>query len=114
MEIPGAGELNRRIEFFENVTINNTAGEPIDTPSSLGKRWAKRVDAVGSEDDQGRLVGLGVCRFQVRFDATLYAKGSKMFIKDFENENWEVAGPPRILDGMKRYMEFKCRRRGED
>lgn len=114
MDIPNAGELNRRIEFFENVTVTNTAGEPIETPNSLGKRFAKRVDATGSEDDDGRLIGLGVCRFQVRFDATLFTKGSKLFIQDFENGKWEVAGPPSLMDGRKRYMEFKCRKRGEN
>lgn len=113
-DIPHSGELNRRIEFFENTTLTNTAGESIETPSTLGKRWAKRVDATGSEDDDGRLIGLGVCRFQTRFDAALFAKGSKLFIRDFEDGNWEVAGPPRLMDGRRRYMEFKCRKRGED
>lgn len=112
--IPYAGELNRRIEFFENTTATNAAGESVETPVSLGKRFAKRVDATGGEEEDGRLIGLGVCRFQVRFDATLFAKGSQLFIKDFEDDQWEVAGPPRLMDGRRRFMEFKCRRRGED
>lgn len=109
---PFAGELTRRIEFFENVTVTNTAGEPIQTPQSLGKRWAKRVDATGTQEDDGRIIGLGVCRYLVRFDSELFSKGSALLIKDFEDEYWQVAGPPSIHGGRKRYMEFKCRKRG--
>lgn len=112
--LPFSGELTRRIEFFEKTWTKNLAGESVPANLSLGKRWAKRIDAAGSEEEDGRIIGLGVCRFITRFDATLFSKGGALVILDFENDEWEVSGPPNIIDGRRRYMEFKCRRRGDN
>ncbi len=112
-DVPYSGQMNRRVEFFENTTVNNSTGEPIDTENSLGSRFVKRVDAVGGEEEDGRLVGLAVCRFQMRYDNAIWAKGSTLFIRDFDGD-WEATGSPRLLEGRKRYMEFKCRKRGQN
>jgi hypothetical protein len=112
-DVPYSGQLNRRVEFFENTTVKNSSGEPIETEQSLGSKFVERLDAVGNEEEDGRLVGLAVCRFRMRFNASIFGKGSALFIRDFDGD-WEAAGSPRLLDGRKRYMEFKCRKRGEN
>lgn len=106
-----AGQMNRRVEFFENTTQKNASGEPIETEVSLGVRFVKRLDANGSEEEEGRLVALALCRFQMRFNADLFTKGATLFVRDFDGD-WEVIGMPRLLSGRKRYMEVKCRKRG--
>lgn len=108
-----SGQLNRRVGFYENTVSKNDSGESVETEQLLKERFVKRVDAIGSEDEDGRLLALAVCRFQMRFDKDIAAKASQLFIRDFDGD-WQVVGPFSLLDGRRRYMELKCRKRGED
>lgn len=108
-----SGQMNHRVEFFENTVESNASGESIATKTPLGAKMVERVDAAGNEDNDGRLIGLGVCRFRMRFDADIAAKASQLIITDFDGD-WDVVGPMRLLDGRKRYMELRCRKRGEN
>lgn len=109
-----AGQLNRRVEFFEDTTTVNDSGESLETKSSLGHRMVKRIDAVGNEDDNdGRLLGLAVCRFQMRFDPDLAAKATRLTVTDFDGD-WDVVSPMKLMEGRRRYMELRCRKRGQD
>jgi len=108
-----SGEMTAQVEFFENQVAKNSSGEAIDTRVSLGKRHVKRLDAVGSEDADGSVLGLSVCRFQMRYEPALALKASTLEVDDFDG-TWSVIGPMVLLDGRRRYMEIKCRKRGED
>lgn len=113
-DIVYAGQMNRQVELFENTAATNDSGESISEKSSLGKRMVKRIDALGKEEEaDGRLLGLAVCRFQMRFDTEIAAKASQLIVSDFDGD-WDVVGPMRLLDGRKRYMELRCRKRGEN
>lgn len=112
MKLVYSGQMNAQIEFFENTTVNNAAGEPLETRVSLGKRRAKRLDAIGNQDDEGAVTGLAVCTYQMRYENSLAAKASTLEIDDFDG-TWEVIGPMRLLEGGRRYMELRCRKRGE-
>ena len=109
---PLAGEMNSRITFFENTTAKSASGVVGKvTLNELGTRSAKREDAFSSEDIEGRVQGVDTVTFQVRFDATLFGKGAKLIVRDFDGD-FEVIGRPRIMSGQKRYMEFKAQKRG--
>jgi len=107
-----SGQLNARVEFFENTNTSNDSGEVIESKTSLGFKMTHRIDAVGDEDNDGRLLGLSVCRFQLRFDAAIFTKASELMITDFDGD-WDVVGPARLLDARRRYIELRCRKRGE-
>lgn len=108
-----SGEMDAQVEFFENTTVKNEFGEAIETRVSLGKRRVKRIDAVGSQDEDGTLLGLSVCKFQMRFENIFALKSSTLQIDDFDG-TWEVVGPMRLIDTRRRFMELRCRKRGED
>ncbi len=117
-----SGRLNRKVEFFENVTSKDQSGESIEVENLLKSRMVHRIDAVGDESAAGdsaygigggRLLALAVCKFQMRFDKDIAAKASRLFIRDFDGD-WQVVGPFRLLDSRRRYIELRCRKRGED
>lgn len=112
METVRNGEMNSQVEFFENTSTKNQYGESIEEKVSLGKRHVKRIDALGGQETDGTVVGLAVCRYQMRYENALAAKASTLEIVDFDG-TWEVAGPFRLLEGSRRYMELRCRKRGE-
>lgn len=108
-----SGQLNSRVEFFENTSVSNEAGESVVQKTSIGSRMVKRVDALGGEEEDGRLIGLQVCRFQMRYDNEIFAKSSTLIVTDFDGD-WLVVAPASLLSGRRRYMELKCRKRGEN
>ncbi len=105
------GQLNRRVSFYEPVTTKNSQQEAIETPSLIGKFSVKRIDAVGGEEEDGRLIGLGVCRYQMRYNSEIFAKASSLFITD-DDGDWDIVGPGIKMEGRNRFMELKCRKRG--
>ena len=107
-----SGQMNSLVEFFENTTVKNSAGEAEETRSSLGKRHVQRLDATGSQDQDGTVIGLAVCRYRMRYENSIALKASTLEIDDFDG-TWEVVGPMQLLEGSRRYMELKCRKRGE-
>lgn len=106
-----SGQMTAQVEFFENTTVKNQYGEAIETRQSLGKRHVKRLDAAGTQVEDGSLIGLGVCAFQMRYENALFTKAAELEVDDFDG-TWEAVGPARLLGGHRRYMEIKCRRRG--
>jgi hypothetical protein len=107
-----SGQMNAQVEFFEINTTNNAAGEPQETRVSIGKRRVKRIDAVGAQEEDGAVLSLAVCRYQMRYESVFALKASQLQIDDFDG-TWEVVGPMRLLEGGRRYMELRCRKRGE-
>lgn len=107
-----SGQMNRRVSFYKDVNAKNAQGESINTPTFLSTRFAERIDAVGNDDTDGKLLSLAVCRYRMRFDGVIAANASALTIKDFDGD-WDVVGPVSLLGGRKRYMELKCRKRGE-
>lgn len=112
MQIVYSGEMNSQVEFFEITTVKNDSGEPQETRVSLGKRHVKRLDAAGSQEVDGAVIGLAVCTYQMRYENTLAVKISTLEIDDFDG-TYEVVGPMQLLNGNRRYMQIKCRKRGE-
>ncbi|WP_435624477.1 phage head completion protein [Flagellimonas sp.] len=112
MKLPTAGEMNAKVEFFENTESINSSGELTDTETTLGTRFVKRTDSNGAEEMDGRIVATGVRTFTMRFDATIALKASTLFVRDFDGD-WYVFGPIKLLDSRKRYMELNCRKRGD-
>lgn len=109
---PMAGELTRRVEFFENVSGTDTYGTAgKSTPQSLGTFSAKRTLGANGVDEDGRLADVGKVTYQMRFNATLFAKAGSLFLTDFDGD-WHVVGPIQILGGRNRYMQFNCEQRG--
>jgi len=108
-----SGQMNAQVEFFENTTVKNSSGEAIETRVSLGKRRVKRLDAIGSQEEDGSVIGLAVCRYQMRYENVFAVKASTLEIDDFDG-TWEVIGPMRLMEGGRRYMELRCRKRGEN
>lgn len=111
--MPYAGELNARVEIYENDETKNSSGELIDTEVLVVTRNVKRIDGGGSEIEEGRLQAIGNRKYQMRYDNTIALKASKLFVRDFDGD-WQVFGPVQILGGRNRYMQLNCRKRGED
>lgn len=107
-----SGEMNSQVEFFEITTVKNDSGEPQETRVSLGKRHVKRLDAVGGQEVEGTVIGLAVCTYQMRYENVLAAKISTLEVDDFDG-TYEVVGPMQLLEGGRRYMQIKCRKRGD-
>lgn len=107
-----AGEMTSRIEFFENITpVSDSGTVKRSTLQSLGTHQAKRMDGSPSVDNDDRLLDVSMAIYQMRFDNTLFTKGGKLIVRDFDGD-WEVSGPPQVLGGRNRYMQFKCVKRG--
>lgn len=109
---PMAGEMTSRIEFFENTTpVSDSGVLKRDTLSPLGSYPAKRIDGTGNVDTDGRLMDVSIARFQMRFVQSLFGKGGKLIIRDFDGD-WNVDGPIQVMGGRNRYMQLKCVKRG--
>lgn len=106
-----SGELSRRVSFYEQNSVKNAQGEVIESPILIGVFSVKRIDSAGSEEEDGRLLGLGICRYQMRYSNLIFAKASTLSITD-DDGVWDVIGPGIKMDGRNRYMELKCRKRG--
>ncbi len=109
---PYSGQMTHRVKFYAPVTEKNVYGEPIETEELVSERFVMRIDGTGNEEEEGRLLSLGICTYRMRFDAAIFAGAGKMFVRDFDGD-WQVIGKPRLLDGRRRYMELRCRQRGE-
>lgn len=112
MQIVYSGQMNALVEFFEITTVKNDSGEPQETRVSLGKRHVQRLDSSGGQEVDGAVIGLAICTYQMRYENALAAKISTLEIDDFDG-TYEVVGPMQLLEGGRRYMRIKCRKRGE-
>lgn len=109
---PRAGEMTSRVEFFENTTpVSDTGTVKRDSLTSLGKFAAKRIDGNEGIDNDDRLVDLAFVTYQLRFNTTLFGKGGRLVIRDFDGD-YDVRGPLQILGGRNRYMQCKAVKRG--
>lgn len=108
-----SGEMTSRVSVYHMVGTKNAQGESIETETFLFKRYAQRTDAVGTDDEDGKLIGLAVCRYRFRYDAQMAANASALFIRDFDGD-WDVVAPMAIIGNRNRYMELKCSKRGEE
>lgn len=107
-----AGQLQSRVEVFKYTKVTNTSGEAVKTAVSLGKKWAKRVDVSGTEDDDGRLIPLNVAKFLMRYSSDLVVNGTKYFIRDYDGD-FEVNSVVEFGSRRKSFLEIKTSKRGE-
>jgi head-tail adaptor len=107
------GQLNRKISLWRYTTTKTDTGESTQAEELIKDVvYAKREDHQGSEDDNdGRIIGLGVAAFTVRFTDDLFMNGQKYFVKDFDGiyqiNSVELTGQQR-----NRFLKLKCTRRG--
>ena len=105
------GELNRRVELFKYTLAETSTGERQRVETSLGKRWAKRVDAVGSTEVEGKVLPLYPVSFVFRFEADLMQNGHSYFVRDVDGD-FDVQVPRVVAAGRNSHVELTCTRRG--
>lgn len=108
-----AGQLNRTVSLFRNVTTKTDTGESIQQDELIKQvMYAKREDFTGSEDDEdGRVIGLGVVAYIVRFSSDLFVNGQKYFVKDFDG-TYQINSIELTGQQKNRFLKLKCTRRG--
>ena len=109
-EILHAGQRNRRVELFKYERTNQSTSERKRAPILIGKRWAHRIEVSGQEEEEGKLIPLSVCRFQLNFEKDVLVNGTAYFIRDIDGD-YQV-NSVAIVGARDRWMELKCSRRG--
>jgi len=108
-----AGQLNRKVSLFKNTATKTDTGESTQEDELVKEVvYAKREDFTGNQDDDdGRVIGIGVVAFIVRFSSDLFVNGQKYFVKDFDGiyqiNSIELSGQQK-----NRFLKLKCTRRG--
>ena len=105
------GEFDRRVEMFKHATVAQDTGERKRTDVSLGKRWVKRIEVSGSEEEEGKVMSLSVLRYRMRFEKDVLINGESYFFRDVDGE-YRVNSVS--IFGRNRELELKCSRRGKD
>ncbi|AGO49130.1 structural protein [Cellulophaga phage phi39:1] len=108
----GPGEFNRVVEVFEKTKTKTEAGEAVISKNLIGKRWVKRLDGVGSQEEEGNLIAVAVATYQMWYDPAIALKASRLIITD-GGVDWQVSGPAQIIDSKGRQMQLKTVLRGE-
>lgn len=111
-EVIRAGDLNRRVELFKYTSSAGTTAERSRTGTSLGKRWVKRIDVSGKEEEEGKILPLRVCRFIMRFSKDVFSNGEGYFIRD-DDGDYQVNNVSLTGQGRERFLELKCSNRGK-
>ena len=107
------GQLNRKVKLYKNTTVKTDSGEAEHTETLVKEvMYAKRDEFQGSEEDSdGRVIGLGVVAYTVRFTTDVFTNGQQYFVRDFDGDyhinSVELAGQQR-----NRFLKLKCTRRG--
>ena len=106
-----AGELSRQVELFSETYTNSDTSERVRSEVSMAKKFVKRIDGNGFEDEEGQRVPEKTATFIMRFDPAVLADGEKWFIRDIDGDFFVqyigITGP-----GRNRFLELKCRARG--
>lgn len=108
-----AGQLDRKVKLYKYATTKNDSGESIQTEEFVADLFARRVDAVGSEEDEdGRVIGIGNVAFTIRMRKDLLPEIQSYIVKDFDGlyqiYSFEVTGQ------QHRFLILKTRRRGSE
>lgn len=106
-----AGEYNRRVELFKYGKQPSSTGERVKPEVSLGKRWVKRIDLSGNEEEDGKLIPLSVLRYRMRFERDVLENGETYFFRD-EDGDYRVNSVMPV--GRNRELELKCSSRGKE
>lgn len=106
MKLPGAGELDRRIQL-QSATVSNDAtyNEPIPTWSTYATVWAKMEfhKSDENEDASRRYAEMGLY-FTVRWRSGVTPQHRIVY----ENEFYEILGRPREL-GRRQFLKIRVR-----
>lgn len=105
------GQLNTQVELFSISAQSNEVGETVKTPVSYGVKMVSRSDGEGDEELDGRLISLSVCKYIMRYDATLLQAGTKYYVSDIDG-NWDVHNVKVYGPNRKEFIELKCSKRG--
>lgn len=112
-KLSGAGEFNRRVEFFEKQ-YEKVNGEAVYILASLGHRFVRRDDSLGGQlSESGQLVGEQATVYRMWFDTVLASNVSQLVVRDSDGD-WQVYGPTQFVGSLGRQMQFKCVRYGEN
>lgn len=89
----------------------SSTGERAKSEVSLGKRWVKRIEVSGNEEEDGKLIPLSVLRYKMRFEKDVLINGEQYFFRD-EDGDYRVNSVSII--GRNRELELKCSSRGKE
>lgn len=107
-----AGELNTLVEVFKNTITKGLTSENINTAVSLGKKFVKRVDFLGNEELDGRLISLSVAKYVMRYDPNMLKLGTQYFIRD-QDGDYQINAVALFGSARNKFLEIKCSKRGE-
>lgn len=111
LDIVYAGEFKTLVEIYEYSYTKNEASENVKTLIKRGRKFVKRIDVGGNEENDGRLIPLDVVRYIMRFDKNFLKEGTKYIIRDqdgdYEVNNVRVYGSKR-----NKFLEIKASHRG--
>lgn len=91
----------------------STTGERARTEEKIADLWVARQDVSGTEEIEGKVLPLRVCRFVCRFSTDLLTNGEKYFIRDIDGD-YQVNNVNITGQGRDRFLELKCSSRGKD
>jgi len=102
------GQLDRRVGIYHLQPQKTSTGEVSNTPVLLKETWAKAVDRSGNEIEEGKIFLYAVRNYTIRFDASVFADGEKMFIRDADGDYYITAIE---LVGRRNYLTLKTVKR---
>jgi hypothetical protein len=106
-----SGQLNRRVELFKYEKQASDVSERVRVETSLGKVWVNRIEVYGNEEEEGKLIPLSVCRFQMRYNLDILKNGTGYFLRDLDGD-YQINSVAITGAVRNSYMELKCSRRG--
>lgn len=112
VDFPFAGQMTSRVLVLENTTTKSPGGELLEALNEIGTRSARRADRTGNEVENASLQGVAFTTFTLRYEEAIAVKASQLVIRDFDGD-WQVVAPMAVVGGRRRYMDLKCRKRGE-
>ncbi|WP_271856077.1 phage head completion protein [Patiriisocius marinus] len=107
-----AGELNAPIQLLEQVTVQNSHSESVKTWVVKSTKFSKRIDAGGSEELDGRLIALSVCKYIIRYDAEILKTGTQLAIRDIDGD-YDIHSVAHYGTQRNKFIEIKCSKRGD-
>lgn len=107
------GQLNRPLDYFKFETVVSDTSEHTRTEVLMGKLWTQRIDVSGTEEVEGKVLPLKVCRFICRYSNDLALNGESYFLRDVDGD-FQVNSIRLTGQGRNRFIELRCSSRGKD
>lgn len=102
------GQLDRKINIYENTKVKSSSGEYIDTEILYKNCWAQSVDKTSNEEEEGKIWLYASRNYRIRYDANIVQRGELMLVRD-DDGDYNVTGIELI--GRKNYIILKTIKR---